>query len=237
MSVSDSDAFISYRGTDLALAEDLHARLVDAGFSVWFDRARLNAGWPSPFSMVEGIEPGVDAAVFVGYHARAGAPNAILSHTWSGNVAKVWLNGEEVGEIGLNATVCGHFQVPVILISGDQTACAEATELLGEVETAAVKRATSRLAAECLAPEAAQQVIYSAATRAIHRLNKGQVPPPFHPEPSPTLILAVEFKQPEMADRAALLPGARRSGAGQVEFSADDVPAAYRAFQAMVGLA
>jgi D-amino peptidase len=200
-------------------------------------RARLNAGGPSPFTMVQGVEPGVDAAMFVGYHARAGTPNAILSHTGSGNVAKVWLNGGEVGEIGLNAAVCGHFQVPVILISGDQTACAEATELLGEVETAVVKRATSRMAAECLSPEAAQELIYAAATRAMHRLNAGQVPPPFQPEPPFTLTLAVEFKQPEMADRAALLPGARRSGAGQVEFSADDVPAAYRAFQAMVGLA
>ena len=111
-------------------------------------RARLNAGRPSPFAMVEGIESGVDAAMFVGYHARAGAPQAILSHTWSGKrVSRVWLNGQEVGEIGLNAAVCGHFEVPVVMISGDQTACAEATEVLGQVETAVVKQASSRTAA------------------------------------------------------------------------------------------
>jgi D-amino peptidase len=199
-------------------------------------RARLNSGGPSPFSMVEGVDSGVNAAMFVGYHARTGAPQAILSHTWSGKrVAGVWLNGQEVGEIGLNAAVCGHFQVPVIMISGDQTACAEASELLDEVETAVVKRAASRMAAECLSPEAAQEAIYTAATRAVHRLGAGEVPPPFRIQ-SP-ITLAIEFRYPEMADHAGLLPGARRTGDSRVEFSADDVPTAYRAFQALVALA
>ena len=199
-------------------------------------RACLNSGGPSPFLMVEGIASEIDAAMFVGYHARAGAPNAILSHTWSGRrVARVWLNGGEVGEIGLNAAVCGHFQVPVIMISGDQTACAEATELLGEIETAAIKTAKSRMAAECLSPEMAQEAIQSAAARAMGRLKAGQVPHPFHPQAPFTLT--VEFRQPEMADRAAALPSVRRPGASRIEFTADEVPAAYRLFGAAVALA
>jgi len=199
-------------------------------------RARLNSGGPSPFVMVEGADSGVDAAMFVGYHARVGTQQAILSHTWSGRrVAGVWLNGAEIGEIGLNAAVCGHFEVPVIMISGDQTACAEATELLGGVETAVVKRASGRMAAECLSPEAAQQAIHAAAKRAVRRLGAGEAPPPFHLQ-TPVNV-AIEFRQPEMADGAALLPGARRTGAGKVEFNADDVPAAYQVFRALVVLA
>lgn len=198
-------------------------------------RARLNAGGPSPFSMVEAIDSGMDAAMFIGYHARAGAPQAILSHTWSGRrVARVWLNGQEMGEIGLNAAVCGHFEVPVIMISGDQTACAEATEVLGQVETAVVKRASSRLAAECLPPEVAQEAIYSAATRAVYRLRSGETPPPFRLQTPVTV--AIEFRQAEMADRAMLLPGARRTEKSQVEYTAEDMPTVYRAFQAMVAL-
>ena len=38
------DVFISYSSSDLAFAEQLHQRLVDAGFRVWFDKARLNPG-------------------------------------------------------------------------------------------------------------------------------------------------------------------------------------------------
>jgi D-amino peptidase len=198
-------------------------------------RARLNSGSLSSFAMVEGIASDVDAAMFVGYHARAGTPQAILSHTWSGRrVGQVWINGQEVGEIGLNAAVCGHFGVPVIMISGDQTACAEATELLGQVETAVIKTAKSRMAAECLSPEAAQQAIYTAATQAIFRLKTGEAPPPFRLQTPVTV--AVEFNQTEMADRATLLPGARRTANSQVEYTAEDVPTAYRAFQAMVAL-
>ena len=38
------DCFISYASADLAYAEILHQRLVAAGFSVWFDKARLREG-------------------------------------------------------------------------------------------------------------------------------------------------------------------------------------------------
>jgi len=110
-------------------------------------RARLNSGSPSPLSMVQGADSGVNAAMFVGYHARAGSQNAILDHTWAGAVANVWLDGQAMGEIGWNAAVCGHFQVPVILVSGDQTACAEAIALLGPIETARSMRRRPALSA------------------------------------------------------------------------------------------
>jgi len=38
------DCFVSYASPDLAFAEALHRRLVAAGFSVWFDKARLKPG-------------------------------------------------------------------------------------------------------------------------------------------------------------------------------------------------
>src|SRR3972149_1994322 len=100
-------------------------------------RARLNSGGSAPLSMVQGIGSDVSGVMFVGYHARSGTPNAILDHTYSDErVASVWLNGKVTGEIGLNAAICGYFDVPVIMISGDQAACAEAVETLGPVEVA-----------------------------------------------------------------------------------------------------
>ena len=44
MSDDGYDCFISYASPDLALAEALRARLVEAKFEVWFDKARLEAG-------------------------------------------------------------------------------------------------------------------------------------------------------------------------------------------------
>lgn len=199
-------------------------------------RARLNSGSPSPLAMVQGVDSGVEVAMFVGYHARVGSLNAILDHTWSSSVvAQVLLNGRPIGEIGWNAAVCGHFGVPVIAISGDQTACAEASALLGEVETAVVKWASGRMAAECLPPRVAQERIYQAAKRAVQRWREGQAPQPFRMPPPITVTM--ELVHSEMADRVALLPGARRLEGKRIELTADDIPTAYRAFRAAVALA
>ncbi len=198
-------------------------------------RARLNTGSPRPLSMVEGLAEGVDAALFVGYHARAGAADAILSHTWSGKVAGLRLNGRLLGETGLNAAVCGHFGVPVLMVSGDQAVCAEARELLGAIETAIVKRARGRMSAECLPPEASQREIQEAAQRAVMRFIAGQGPRPFQIEPPVTL--EIEWTEVQMAEMAALLPGSRRTSARVVELTLPDLIEAYRAFRAAAILA
>ena len=199
-------------------------------------RARLNSGSPTPLAMVQGVdENGIEAVLFIGYHARAGAHPAILDHTWALSVTNLWLNGQQVGEIGLNAAICGHFGVPVVMISGDQTATAEAVELLGELEVAVVKQARGQQAAECLPPERAQLKIYEAVVRAVNRVKTGQVSPPFQLEPP--ITVTIEFAQSVLADRAAVLPGASRIGDRQVEFMADEMVTAYRTFRSLVALA
>jgi D-amino peptidase len=173
--------------------------------------------------------------MFIGYHARNGSPNAILDHTWSSRtVANVWLNDLLTGEYGLNASVAGHFGVPVILVSGDQTACAQVTELLGGVETAVVKQATSRFAAECLAPQVAQETICLRAEHAVERLAQGDVPKPFVLETP--ITVTVEFFTSDMADRATRIPFTEREGT-RVSLRVQEMESAYNGFRAMVMLA
>jgi D-amino peptidase len=223
-------------GADEVIVSDGHGDGRNILIEELDSRSRLNCGSPKPYSMVEGIDDLVDGVIFVGYHARVGTENAILDHTWSSSrVDGVWLNGQPVGEIGLNAAVCGHFGAAVIAISGDQNACAEATGLLGPLETAVVKHAVGRTAAECLPPEITARLIQEAAARAVSRLVADQAPAPFCPQ-SP-ITVAVEFIRSEMADAAAVLPGVRRVGGKRMEVTAEDMPAAYRAFRALVGLA
>lgn len=199
-------------------------------------RAKLNSGTPSPFSMVQGIGADVDGVCFIGYHARIGTPNAILEHTWSDErVANLWINGQPLGETGLNAGVCACFGAPVIMISGDQAVCDEAREILGEVETAVVKRASGRMAAECLPLQVAQGLIQTCAARAVSRLREGQAPAPL--KIAAPIHMAVDFVQSEMADRAMLLPGAERREGRRVEYTASDMLQIYAAFRAMLALA
>ena len=198
-------------------------------------RAGLNTGSPSPFSMMQGIDEGVDGVIFVGYHARNGSPYAILDHTWSSRtVANVWLNDVLTGEYGLNAAVAGHFGVPVIMVTGDQTACAQVAELLGDVEIAVVKQASGRYAAECLSPEVTRETICGSAQRAVERLAAGDIPEPFILDMP--ITVTVEFFTSDMADRASLIPFTKRAGT-RVSLTNQEMASAYRGFRAMVTLA
>jgi D-amino peptidase len=199
-------------------------------------RARLNSGSPSPFSMVQGIDQGVDAAMFIGYHARVGTANAILDHTWSSaRVSNVWLNGRLVGEIGLNASVCGHFGVPVLMISGDQAANKEAAEWIPGIANVIVKRASGRWAAELLAPAVTHQMICEMSSTVVRQFKAGKMPAPLQTETP--VVVGLEFFTSEMADKAALMPGCGRVDGRKIEFSMPDMPSAYLAFRAAVTLA
>lgn len=198
-------------------------------------RARLNTGSPSPFSMVQGIDNGVDAAFFIGYHAHMSTAKAVLAHTWSSaRISNVWLNGKMIGEIGLNASVCGHFGAPVLMISGCKAACAEASEWIPGIETAPVKVASGRYAAECLPPEVTHKMIQETAVRAIRKFKDGKGPAPLKAG-SPVKI-TIEFINTGMVDMASFLPGAVRLDGRRTEFEAPDMPTAYRNFRASATL-
>ena len=222
-------------GADEVIVADGHWNASNILIEELDPRAKLNSGSPSPFSMMEGIDESIDAVFFIGYHARNGSPFAILDHTWSSRtVANIWLNELLTGEYGLNASLAGHFGVPVIMVSGDQTACAQMSELLGDVEIAVVKQATGRFAAECLAPQVSQQLIYDAACRAVGRLAEGDMPDPFVLD-TPVRV-TVEFFTSDMADRAAKIPFTQREGT-RVSLTAQDMASAYNGFRSMVMLA
>src|SRR5438874_11632798 len=102
--------------------------------------------------MGEGIAGGFNTALFIGYNARAGTPNAILDHTYADRIHEVRLNGRPVGELGINAALAGVAGVPVALVSGDASLAAEATALLGaNVATVVVNEAVIRYAARRVA--------------------------------------------------------------------------------------
>lgn len=198
--------------------------------------ARLNTGTPSPFSMVQGAQAGIDAAFFVGYHARVGTAHAILDHTWSSSrVANAWLNGRLMGETGLNGALCGAFGAPVLLVTGDQAVALEAQDWIPGIETAIVKTACGRNAAQCLPPALTLPLIRGAARRAVQRFLAGGGPGPLRVEMPVTIRL--EFVTSQMGDMASLLPGARRLDGRVIEFEAPDMPSAYQWFRAAIGLA
>jgi D-amino peptidase len=194
-------------------------------------RARLVMGSPRPLSMMEGVDRGMDAVCFVGYHGMAGSADAAIAHIFHGRIAELRFNGLRVGEIGLNALLAGHFRVPVVMISGDVTACREAEALIPGMETAPVKESVGAYAGICTHPLRCREMIRGAVMRA---LSRGDRPKPLSLQGEVTM--EVRFTTASGADRALRLPGTRRTSGDGLDYRARDFLEAYRAFAVIADL-
>lgn len=194
-------------------------------------RARLVRGRPRRSGMLGGLGDDVDAVLFVGYHARAGTGPAVLAHTMSDAVLGVRLNGRDVGEIGLNAALAGHYGVPVVLLSGDDVACAELSDLVPGATTVAVKQALGQTAAIALHPTVARDRLRQGAGAAISKRS--------HISPFSTtgpVAVEVDLHSPVTVDMATLIPGVERAtGARTVTFTGRDIAEAHEVIQ-LLGL-
>jgi D-amino peptidase len=142
----------------------------------------------------EFLEQGCDAALFVAMHAKAGTPDGVMSHTVSGQAWKnLSFNGVSVGETGINAALCGQWGCPVLLVTGDEATCREATALLGDgLTTVSVKRGLGRFSARQLPPLKARELIEAGAARALKDLSAVT---PY--DPGRPAEIRVEFTTPD----------------------------------------
>ena len=196
------------------------------------ERARLVMGSPRPLAMMEGVDRGMDAVCFVGYHGMAGSVDAAIAHIFTGRVAELKFNGLKVGEIGLNTLLAGWFGVPVVMISGDETACREARELIPGIETAPVKESIGAYAGICLHPSRCRELIYEAVGRALSNLTAH--------EPislgSDAVTMEMRFTTASSVDRALRLPGTRRVSGDTLQYPAPNYLAAFQGFVAITDL-
>ena len=134
-------------------------------------RARLIQGRETPanYYLAEKLYDGI---MFVGQHAMAGAKNGVLAHSQSFNVQNIFLNGRPVGEIGQVAAIAGYFNIPVIMLAGDQAACEEMLALQPKAETVAVKRLAGKDSTWSLSHTMARALIQAAARRAVERIRE-----------------------------------------------------------------
>jgi D-amino peptidase len=131
--------------------------------------ARLLQGKPTPANYYLGPKL-YDGIFFIGQHAMAGAKNGVLAHSQSFNVKRITINGREVGEIGQVAAIAGQFDIPVVMLAGDEAACAEVKELQPNAITVAVKRLAGRASSISLSHEEAKRQILEAARQAVTRI-------------------------------------------------------------------
>jgi len=187
--------------------------------------ATLIRGKSTPFPY--GLGPDFDAMAFVGAHARSGVATGVMSHTMNEEtIYEVRINGIEIGEIGGFALLAGYYDVPLVLVVGDDAACEEAKAILEDVETAAVKAGLSRGCAACLHPSTARDLIKRRAAAAAKRV-KGFKPLKW----TGPFTIDVTFNSPENADRATATIGGQRAGDRTVRLQRDTIPELLQCFE------
>jgi D-amino peptidase len=175
----------------------------------------------------EFLEQGCDAALFVGMHAMAGTREGVLNHTVSSREwQNLWFNDTRVGEAGINAALCGNWGCPVLLVTGDDAACREAAELLGDgLTTVSVKKGLGHLSARMLVPSRARELIEEGATKALSNLKAVE---PY--DPGRPCEVKVEFMLTSLPQKLRFQPGVELLDDRTIVSRADDWWSAWKQF-------
>jgi len=134
---------------------------------------RYVTGVPRPGAMW-GLDSTFAGMVQLGAHAMMGTPDGVLNHTQSSRSEnRYWYNGEECGELVQCALIAGYYNVPTILVTGDEATCREAKHFFGEpCVTVAVKEGIAREAAILYPFEETRQALYKGARKSMDALSR-----------------------------------------------------------------
>lgn len=215
-------------GATEIIVRDSHGSALNLLPEMLHRSSKLIRDWSGgPISMMEGIDDTYDAAIFVGYHAKAGTPNGVLDHTSSGDVADVSVNGISLPETGYNALIAGHYDVPIVFVAGDKAVCDQARQLLGNVETVAVKEGIGAAAVN-LHPAVAREKIQAGVEKSLRNLDQYK---PYKLSPPYTMVLKLKTEQ--AIHDGTFYPGAKRTGDWELTYVAKDVIELMLAYRGM----
>jgi D-amino peptidase len=206
-------------GATEVLVNDSHGTMDNLLHDRLDPRARIVFGAPRPSCMVQGITGDDAMAVFVGYHAAAGA-EGVLAHTFSSNFTELRVNGQPMTEAEVNGLSAASLGVPVGVLTGDDQVCAVAQKAFPGITTVEVKQAHGFAATDTMQPGAACERIEAAVQTAASSYDD------LRPQPLPErLELEVDFALPLAADMAGIVPGSVRTTGRTLRADAPDMHA------------
>ena len=207
-------------GVEEIIISDSHGNAQNLLIDRLPQHTQLVRGWPRPLCMMEGIEQGqFDAALLLGYHPGATDLRGVLAHTLhGGGIASIKLNGQLASETVISAATAAHFNVPIVMVSGDDAYAEHAQSVFGDIEVAAVKSACSFTSTRTLRPVDACALIQKKVKAALHRLDDFK---PYHVELP--VVVEVNCVKRKSAELLAYLPMFERVSATAVAFEAKDM--------------
>lgn len=202
-------------GASEVVVKDAH----ESGRNLMIDRlpdyCRVIRSWSGhPDSMMFGLSPDFAAAIYTGYHSKAGTEANPLAHTSNLRISRLLLNGEVASEFTVNALCAARYGVPSALIAGDAGICADARAMVPGIGTVETLEGFGP-ATVSLSPARARAAIREGVEAALRGDLSGRLP-----ATSDRYEVVIEFVNPIDAYRASWYPGARKHGPRAVAFDA-----------------
>ena len=173
------------------------------------------------YDEVFGIDDTFDALLCIGAHGPPLLADALMCHVW--NAREVLFNGKALTETGLDATLAGHYGVPLVAISGDEASVNYIkSNIAPNMATATVKKGIGMFSAICKNPKRTKKLIKNAVIDGLKR--RHEIPPLVFSNP-----ITVEIDYPIQFNAYAVnhFMGDERVSATKVKFVADNAKDAY----------
>ena len=126
-------------------------------------------GKPINGKIYRGLGGDYDGLFMVGLHAMSREPGAMLAHSYLIEYDAIHINGELVGEIGVERALAGQQGFPLVFVSGDDMGCREAKNLDSKIVTAVVKESLDEAQALCYPPAKTGKLLKEAAAEAVRK--------------------------------------------------------------------
>lgn len=181
------------------------------------ENARLVRGWSGhPFSMVQELDKSFDAAMFIGYHSKAGDETNPLAHTLTLDIMRMRINGVPTSEFLLHAYAAAYVGVPVVFVSGDRQLCADIKGHNSDITTVALSEGKGPSTIS-IAPKLALDRIRKGVEKALSgNLKKSLLKLPKR------FTLEVEYSNPVKAYKSSWYPGCEHIGGRTIRFQTRD---------------
>ncbi len=180
------------------------------------ENVKIMRGWSGhPDAMMFGIDSSFTAAIYTGYHSKAGSEANPLAHTTNLRISRLILNGEIASEFTINSLIAARHGVPSVFLSGDAEMCLDAMALVPGIHTVPTLEGFGR-ASLSISPARARQAIREGVEKALGTVSSHQIP-----DASGPFEISLEFVNPSDSWRCSWYPGAYLNGPRAVGFKAD----------------
>ncbi len=211
----------------IAVIGDSHGNMLNIPIELLKGDFLLSCGPDKMLSMMGGIDGSYNGVMFIGYHSRFGTPMAIMDHTYSpSTLRELRINGIAAGESEINAAVAGYFNVPVLMLSGDDVTMELVKKSFPSAETVAVKKSLGRYSALCEPVDKVREKLSEAARKVVENIDKYA----FLYEIKPPIRMEYIWNTAAMAEICTYVPGVIKTDERTTVYECDDYIQAFKLF-------